>query len=61
MKQQDVTYKSEVTVTTAVEPAVVVTQYEVEQRRATTTPMSFVSETVREHLLSCSIMRSNTQ
>lgn len=41
MKQYDVTYKSEV----VQEPKVVVTQYEIEQRRVTT-PMSFVSETV---------------
>ena len=47
MKQHDVTYKTEVTTTTTVvhEPTVVVSQYEMEQRRMTT-PMSFVSETV---------------
>ncbi|KAJ3591665.1 hypothetical protein NHX12_006797, partial [Muraenolepis orangiensis] len=40
MKQYDLTYKSEV----VQEPKVVVSQYEIEQRRVTT-PMSFVSET----------------
>ncbi|KAM6978117.1 LOW QUALITY PROTEIN: titin-like [Tautogolabrus adspersus] len=44
MKQQDVTYKTEVTTTVVQEPSVVVSQYELEQRRVTT-PMSFVSET----------------
>lgn len=46
MKQHDVTYKTEVTTTVVQEPSVVVSQYELEQRRVTT-PMSFVSETVR--------------
>lgn len=45
MKQFDVTYKTEVTTTVIQEPSVVVSQYELEQRRVTT-PMSFVSETV---------------
>lgn len=45
MKQHDVTYKTEVTTTVIQEPSVVVSQYEMEQRRVTT-PMSFVSETV---------------
>lgn len=46
MRQHDVTYKTEVVTTTVVqEPSVVVSQYELEQRRMTT-PMSFVSETV---------------
>ena len=45
MKQHDVTYKTEVTTTVVQEPSVVVSQYELEQRRVTT-PMSFVSETV---------------
>ncbi|CAB1414348.1 unnamed protein product [Pleuronectes platessa] len=44
MKQLDVTYKTEVTTTVVQEPSVVVSQYEMEQRRVTT-PMSFVSET----------------
>ncbi|KAK1902440.1 Titin, partial [Dissostichus eleginoides] len=44
MMQQDVTYKTEVTAAVVPEPAVVVTAYEMEQRRVTT-PMSFVSET----------------
>lgn len=52
MKQQDVTYKTEVVTTTVVqEPSVVVRQYELEQRRVTT-PMSFVSETVLSLLTS---------
>lgn len=45
MKQYDVTYKTEVTTSVVQEPSVVVSQYELEQRR-TITPMSFVSETV---------------
>lgn len=45
MKQHDVTYKTEVTTTVIQEPSVVVSQYEMEQRRVTT-PISFVSETV---------------
>lgn len=46
MKQQDVMYKNEVTTAVVPEPTMVVSQYELEQRRVTT-PMSFVSETVR--------------
>lgn len=46
MKQHDMTYKTEVTTTVIQEPSVIVSQYELEQRRLTT-PMSFVSETVR--------------
>lgn len=46
MKQHDVTYKTEVTTTVIQKPSVVVSQYELEQRRVTT-PMSFVSEKVR--------------
>ena len=45
MKQHDVTYKSEVTTTVVQEPSLVVSQYELDQRR-TVTPMSFVSEKV---------------
>lgn len=45
MKQHDMTYKTEVTTTVVQEPSVVVSQYEMEQRKVTT-PMSFVSETV---------------
>ena len=45
MKEHDVTYKTEVTTTVIQEPTVVVSQYELEQKRVTT-PMSFVSETV---------------
>lgn len=45
MKQHDMTYKTEVTTAVVQEPSVVVTQYEMEQRKVTT-PMSFVSETV---------------
>ena len=45
MKQHDMTYKTEVMTTVVQEPSVVVSQYELEQRRLTT-PMSFVSETV---------------
>lgn len=45
-KQLDVTFKSHVTTTVVQEPSVVVSQYELEQRRMTT-PMSFISETVR--------------
>lgn len=48
MRQQDVTYTTEVTTTTTTvvqEPSVVLSQYEMEQRRRTT-PMSFISETV---------------
>ena len=50
MKQQDVTYKTEVVTTTTVvqEPSLVVSQYALEQRRVTT-PMSFVSETVQSN------------
>lgn len=43
MKLHDVTYKTEVTTTVIQEPSVVVSQYELEQRRVTT---SFVSEKV---------------
>lgn len=46
MKQHDVTFKTEVTTTVIQEPSVVVTQYELEQRKVTT-PKSFVSEKVR--------------
>lgn len=45
MKQQDVTYKTEVMTTVVPEPQLVLSQYEQDQRRVTT-PMSFVSETV---------------
>lgn len=45
MKQQDVTYKSEVTTTVTQEPSVVISQFEKEQERVTA-PVSFVSETV---------------
>ncbi|KAJ0005748.1 hypothetical protein NQD34_015642 [Periophthalmus magnuspinnatus] len=44
MKQQDVTYKTEVTAAVVQEPTVIVSQHEMEQRRMTT-PMSFISET----------------
>lgn len=46
MKQHDVTFKTEVTTTVIQEPSVVVSQYELEQRKVTT-PMSFVTEKVR--------------
>lgn len=49
MKQQDVTYKTEVTAAVVPEPSVVASQYKMEQTRVTT-PMSFVSETVRSFL-----------
>lgn len=42
MKQQDVTYKTEVTTTVIQEPSVVVSQYELEQRKVTT-PVSYVT------------------
>lgn len=45
MKQHDVTYKTEVTTTVVQEPSVVLSQYQLEQKRVTT-PGSFVSETV---------------
>lgn len=45
MKQHDVTFKTEVTTTVIQEPSVVVSQYELEQRKVTT-PMSFVTEKV---------------
>lgn len=45
MKQQDVTYKTEVTTTVIQEPSVVVSQYELEQRKVTT-PVSYVTEKV---------------
>lgn len=45
MKQQDVTYKTEVTTTVIQEPSVVVSQYELEQRKVTT-PVSHVTEKV---------------
>lgn len=45
MKQQDVTYKTEVTTTVIQEPSVVVSQYELEQQKVTT-PVSYVTEKV---------------
>lgn len=45
MKQLDVTYKTEVTTTVVQEPSVVVSQYELEQRKVTT-PVSYVTEKV---------------
>lgn len=45
VKQHDVTYKTEVTTTVVQEPSVVLSQYQLEQKRVTT-PGSFVSETV---------------
>lgn len=48
MKQHDVMYKTEVTTTVIQEPPVVVSQFEMEQKRITT-PMSVVSEKVCLH------------
>lgn len=45
MKQLEATYKTEATTEVVQEQSVVVSQYEMEQRRVTT-PMSFISETV---------------
>lgn len=54
MKQQDVTYKTEVTTTVIQEPSVVVSQYEPE-KRPVPTPMSFVSEKVRSRSASTAL------
>lgn len=45
MKQQDVTFKSEVKTIVTQEPSVVISQFEKDQERVTA-PVSFVSETV---------------